>query len=48
MHLELILPQVKPMEFKKHLVCPHKNCQGRHLEHHQEVHKPLKDTAYGS
>jgi transposase-like protein len=48
MRLELILPQVKPTEFKKLLVCPHKDCQGRHFEHHQEVHKPLKDTGYGA
>jgi transposase-like protein len=46
MRLELILPQVKPTEFKKPLVCPHRDCQGRHFEHHQEVDKPLKDTAY--
>jgi transposase-like protein len=47
MRLQLILPQVKPMEFKKPLVCPHRDCQGRHFEHHQEVDKPLKDTGYG-
>ena len=48
MRLELILPQVKPNEFKKHLVCPHRDCQGRHFELHQEVDKPLKDTGYRS
>ena len=47
MRLKLILPRVEPMEFKKLLICPHKGCQGRHFEHHQEVDKPLKDTAYG-
>jgi len=48
MRLELILPQVKPTEFKKLLVCPHRDCQGRHFEYHQEVDRPLKDTAYGT
>ena len=47
MRLELILPRVEPTEFKMPLVCPHKGCQGRHFEHHQEVDKPLKDTMYG-
>ena len=42
--LELILPRVKPDEFKQQLVRPHGGCQGRYFEHHQEVHKPLKDT----
>ncbi len=46
MRLELILPRVEPTEFKMPLVCPHKGCQGRHFEHHQEVDKPLKDTTY--
>lgn len=46
MRLELILPRVKPDEFRKDLVCPHGGCQGRHFEHHQEVDKPLKDTGY--
>jgi hypothetical protein len=47
MRLQLILPRVEPMEFKMPVVCPHKGCQGRHFEHHQEVAKPLKDTTYG-
>lgn len=47
MRLQLILPQVRPTEFKKPLVCPHRDCQGRHFEHHQAVDKPLKDTGYG-
>ena len=47
MRLKLILPRVEPMEFKKLWNCPHKDCQGRHFEHHQEVDKPLKDTGYG-
>ena len=46
MRLELILPQVKPTEFKMPLVCPHRGCHGKHFEHHQEVDKPLKDTGY--
>jgi hypothetical protein len=46
MRLQLILPQVKPMEFKKPLVCPHRDCQGRHFKYHQEVDKLLKDTGY--
>ena len=48
MRLELILPQVRPTEFKKPLVCPHQGCQCRHFEHHQEVDKSLKDMAYGT
>ena len=48
MRLQLILPQVEPMDFKKPRVCPYRDCQGRHLEHHQEVDKPLKDTVYGA
>jgi hypothetical protein len=47
MRLELILPQVRPTEFRKPWVCPHRKCQDRHFEHHQEVDKPLKDTGYG-
>lgn len=46
MRLELILPRVEPKEFKMPLVCPHKDCEGRHFEHHQEVKKPLKDMLY--
>ena len=48
MRLQLILPQVRPSEFKKPLACPYKGCQGRHFEHHQEVDKPLRDTEYGT
>ena len=48
MRLQLILPQVKPTEFKEPAVCPHKGCQGGYFEHHQEVDKALKDTTYGS
>jgi transposase-like protein len=47
MRLQLILPQVRPTEYKRPLVCPHRDCQGRYFEHHQEVDKPLKDTGYG-
>ena len=46
MRLKLILPRVEPMELEKPSVCPHKGCQGKHFEHHQEVDKPLKDTKY--
>jgi transposase-like protein len=46
MRLELILPRVEPTEFKMPVVCPHKGCQGRHFEHHQEVDKLLKDMKY--
>ena len=48
MRLELILPRVEPTEFKMPVVCPHKGCQGRHFEHHQEVDKLLKDMTYGA
>ena len=48
MRLELILPRVEPTEFKMPLMCPHKGCQGRHFEHHQEVDKPLKDMTYAA
>jgi transposase-like protein len=48
MRLQLILPQVQPMQFKEPLECPHKGCRGRHFERHQEVDKPLKDTTYGA
>ena len=48
MRLELILPRVELTEFKMPLVCPHKGCQGRHFEHHQEVDKPLKDMTYAA
>jgi hypothetical protein len=27
-------------------VCPHEDCQGRHLVHHQAVDKLLKDRGY--
>jgi len=47
MRLQLMLPQVRPTEFKKPLVCPQRNCRSRHFEHHQVVDKPLKDTEYG-
>jgi transposase-like protein len=47
MRLELTLPRVEPSEWKMPTICPHKGCQGRHFEHHQEVDKPLKDTTYG-
>jgi hypothetical protein len=46
MRLQLILPQLKPTVFTQPVVCPHEGCPGRHFEHHQEVEKALKDTAY--
>ena len=46
MRLELMLPRVKPDEFKRQFVCPHEGCEGRHFQHHQEVAKPLKDTGH--
>ena len=46
MRLQLILPQVQPTEFEEPTVCPHKGCQGKYYEHHQEVDKLLKDTTY--
>jgi transposase-like protein len=46
MRLQLILPHVEPTEFEMPLMCPYKNCQGRHFRHHQEVEKPVKDTKY--
>jgi len=46
MRLQLMLPRVKPTEFKEPMTCPHQDCQGKHFVHHQEVTKPLKDTGY--
>ena len=46
MCLQLILPQVEPTQFKKPMVCPCQDSQGKHFEHHQEVDKRLKDTKY--
>jgi len=48
MRLQLILPRVEPAVLKVPSVCPYKDCQGKHFEHHQEVVKPLKDTLYES
>jgi hypothetical protein len=45
MRLRLIPPQVKPTEFKKPLVYPHKGSQGSHCEHYREVDKPLKELS---
>ncbi len=44
MRLQLILPHVEPTEFEMPVVCPYKDCQGKHFRHHQEVEKPVKDT----
>jgi transposase-like protein len=46
MRLHLILPGVEPTLFQEPSVCPYKRCRGKHLEYHQEVVKPLKDTRY--
>jgi len=46
MRLQLILPRVDPTVFDMPAVCPMKECQGKHFEHHQEVVKPLKDTKH--
>lgn len=46
MRLQLILPRVDPTVFDMPTVCPMKECQGKHFEHHQEVIKPLKDTKH--
>ena len=46
MRLQLILPQVLPMEIDAPTVCPYKGCDGRHFEFHQVVEKPLRDTRY--
>jgi transposase-like protein len=42
----MILPRVEPSEFKVPTVCPYPGCRGKHLELHQTVVKPVKDTGY--
>jgi transposase-like protein len=46
MRLHMILPRVEPNEFKVPTACPNPGCGGKHLELHQTVVKPLKDTGY--
>jgi len=46
MRLQLILPQVLPMEIHPPTVCPYPGCDGRHFQLHQAVEKPLRDTRY--
>lgn len=46
MRLQLILPRVDPMEFKRADVCPYEGCQGRYLRLRQKVDKSLRDTQY--
>jgi transposase-like protein len=46
MRLQLILPQVVPMEIHPPAMCPYKGCGGRHFRFHQGVEKPLRDTRY--
>jgi transposase-like protein len=42
----MILPRVEPSEFKVPTVCLYPGCGGKHLELHQTVVKPVKDTEY--
>jgi transposase-like protein len=42
----MLLPRVEPSEFKVPAVCPYASCRGKHIEHHQTVVKPVKDTQY--
>jgi fatty acid desaturase len=46
MRLHMLLPRVEPSEFKVPAVCPYASCRGKHIEHHQTVVKPVKDTQY--
>lgn len=46
MRLQLILPQVVPVEIHPPTVCPYRGCDGRHFQFHQAVEKPLRDTRY--
>lgn len=46
MRLHMILPRVEPSEFKVLTVCLYPGCGGKHLELHQTVVKPVKDTEY--
>ena len=46
MRLHMILPRVEPNAFKVPTACPYPGCGGNHLELHQTVIKPVKDTEY--
>jgi len=46
MRLRMILPRVEPSEFKVPTTCRYPSCRGKHVEHHQMVVKPVKDTEY--
>jgi transposase-like protein len=46
MRLHMILPRVEPNGFKVPTACPYPGCRGKHLELHQTVVKPVKDTGY--
>jgi len=46
MRLQLILPQVEPTEISSPSVCRYEDCGGSHLQFHQAVKKPLRDTRY--
>lgn len=46
MRLQLILPQVVPMEIDPPTVCRYKGCDGRHFQFHQAVKKWLRDTRH--
>ena len=46
MRLHMILPRVEPSEFEVPTACPYPGCRGKHLELHQTVVEPVKDTGY--
>jgi hypothetical protein len=46
MRLQLILPVVKPNEFKRPERCANPKCKGKHFIPFQEVKKNLRDTVY--
>lgn len=46
MRLELRLPVVKPDEISPPTVCPYPDCGGEHLQLHQVVVKPVRDTVF--
>jgi hypothetical protein len=45
MRLHLILPKVEPDNITRPTRCPKPNCRGNQLKFHQQVLKPLRDTA---
>lgn len=46
MRLKMILPQVVPAEIQPPLRCAYEGCGGQHVQLHQVVVKPLRDTRY--